>query len=142
VVDPGGAACGCGRLGCLETVAAGPAIVRWARQHGSSAETAKEVTEAARAGDATALAALERAGTAIGFALANVTNLLDLDVAAIGGGVAQAGELLFGPIGAELERQGGMHWTRALRVLPAELGQDAGLLGAAALVLEGDRYWA
>ncbi|ACZ91199.1 ROK family protein [Streptosporangium roseum] len=95
----------------------------------------------AEAGDEIALAAMSRAGRALGLAIASATNLCDLDVVTIGGGLSQAGPLLFDPLEATLRDHTRMEFARRVRVVPASLGQDAGLVGAAALILATDRYW-
>jgi glucokinase len=59
----------------------------------------------------------------------------------VGGGLTGAGELLFGPLRQALARHARLGFTRDVSVVPAALGADAGLVGAAALVLAGDRYW-
>ncbi|MEV4888246.1 ROK family protein [Nonomuraea sp. NPDC055795] len=96
----------------------------------------------ARRGDPIARAALARAGHALGLAIASATHLCDLDVVTIGGGLAQSGALLFGPLERTLREHARMDFARRLSVVPALLGQEAGLVGAAALLLGGDRYWA
>lgn len=148
VVDPAGPVCACGGRGCLESVARGPAVVAWALDQGwrqgapdVTALTGRELTDDARRGHAVARAALVRAGGALGVALASATALLDLDVVVIGGGLSQAGPLLFDPLQAAFRRHARMAFTRELAIVPAALGQEAGLVGAAALVLAGDRYW-
>jgi glucokinase len=145
VVDPGGPPCECGGTGCLEAIARGPAIVRWAQQGGWRRDraglTASDVADAAERGDAVARAAFERAGRAVGVAIASAAALCDLDVVAIGGGVAQAGALLFDPIHAAYAEHARMDFIRDVQIVPAALGQDAGLIGAAALILAADRYW-
>ena len=79
---------------------------------------------------------------ALGIAIASATSLCDLEVVAIGGGLSQAGSLLFDPLrGGAAVRTPGSAFARQVRVVPAALGQSAGLVGAAALVLAGDRYW-
>ena len=87
------------------------------------------------------LAAMRRAGRALGIALSSATHLCDLEVAAIGGGLSQAGPLLFEPLEESLHAHAKLAFARRLRVVPAALGQSAGLVGAAALILAGDRYW-
>jgi len=67
--------------------------------------------------------------------------LCDLEVVAIGGGLAQAGSLLFDPLEETLRKHVGLSYAREVRVVPAALGQSAGLIGAAALLLAADRYW-
>jgi glucokinase len=145
VVDADGPACACGGQGCLEAIARGPAVVEWALRQGwtPSANDASGpgLAESARAGDAVALAAFTRAGRALGVALASVATLLDLDAVAIGGGLAKAGDLLLGPTRAAFERYAALDFARRCRITAAELGDDAGVVGAAAFVLAGDHYW-
>lgn len=143
VVDPDGPPCRCGGHGCLEAIARGPAVAEWAAAQGWAGPepTAAAVTASARLGDEIALAALTRAGRAVGIALASTVAVLDLEIVCIGGGLAQAGDLLFGPLAAAYAEHAGVHYAREPRVVPAALGQRAGLIGAAALVLQGERYW-
>lgn len=144
VVDPDGPPCVCGGKGCLEAIARGPAVAAWAREQGWEPHgdgSARELTEYARRGHPVALAALTRAGQALGVGIASATALCDLDVVALGGGLSQAGPLLFEPLEVAFRRHAGMAWMRGLRVVPAALGQEAGLVGAAAFVHAGDRYW-
>jgi len=138
---PDGPVCGCGGRGCLEAIARGPALVAWARQHGWSGDDGKELAESARTGDEVALAAFARAGRAIGIAVAGAATTLDLTLVVIGGGIAAAGDVLFDPLREELRDRARLDFVRDLRVVPAALGEQAGLIGAAALVLVGDRYW-
>jgi glucokinase len=136
VVEPEGAPCTCGGRGCVETVAAGPHLARWAREHGWDAPPgadAKELADAANAGDPVALAAFRRGATAVAMMIASVAAVCDLDLVVVGGGVAKSGALLFDPVREALATYAGLDFIRALRVLPAELGGDAGLVGAAAL---------
>ena len=74
-------------------------------------------------------------------AVAGAATTLDLSLVILGGGIAAAGELLFGPLREELADRARLDFVRDLRVVPAALGEHAGLIGAAALVLGGDRYW-
>jgi glucokinase len=103
--------------------------------------TARQLAADARAGDPIASRALRRAGRALGVAIASATHLCDLDVITIGGGLSQAGEPLFGPLEEALREHARMGFARRVKVLPAALGQEAGLIGAAALLLSGDTYW-
>lgn len=135
VVDPdGGAPCTCGGHGCVETIASGPSMVRWARRHGWDGTDAKALGEAAAQGDDVALKAFHRGARAVAAMIASVGAVCDLDLVVIGGGVAKSGTLLFGPLRAALTDYAGLEFLRGLRVVPAELGGDAGLVGAAALV--------
>lgn len=142
VVDPDGPACSCGGRGCLEAVASGPRVATWARAQGwSGGTTARELATDAAAGNPVAVAALRRAGRAVGVAVASVAALCDISVVVVGGGLAQAGPLLFDPLHEALRLHAAMDFTRDVTVLSAGLSQEAGLVGAAALVLAGDRYW-
>lgn len=144
VVEPDGPACSCGGRGCLEAVARGPAVLRWARDQGWNGTPdagGPELVTDARAGDPVATMALERAGRAAGIAIASAAALCDLEVVSIGGGLSAAGPLLMAPLEQAVRRHARLDFARGVRVVPAELGQAAGLVGAAALVLAADRYW-
>jgi glucokinase len=137
VVDLNGEPCACGGHGCVEAIASGPRMVRWARDHGWAAPTdagAKELAQAADAGNELAVLAFRRSATALAAMIASVAAVCDLDLAVIGGGVANAGPLLFDPLREALGGYAGLDFLRGLSVVPAQLGGDAGLVGAAALV--------
>jgi glucokinase len=140
VVDPDGVPCTCGGRGCVETIASGPHLARWARANGWDAPPeadAKELADAANAGDAVALQAFRRGATAVAAMIASVGAVCDLDLVVIGGGVAKSGALLFDPVREALTSYAGLDFIRDLRVVPAELGGEAGLVGAAALLRDG-----
>ncbi|RDI29638.1 ROK family protein [Lentzea flaviverrucosa] len=137
VVDPEGEPCTCGGRGCAETIAGGPRMVAWARHAGWPAPDhadAALLAAAALSGEEIPLAAFERAGQAVGMAIAGAAAVCDLELAVIGGGVAQAGELLFEPVRRTLKTHAGLSYLAGLEVRAAELGGEAGLVGAAALV--------
>jgi glucokinase len=214
-VDVEGEDCPCGSRGCVETMASGTSIARWAVQHGwrpaagaptapvgsavgssstaapapahsdnvvvsppgqpvgaagaalgsgtASATlavaptvapaadiaptasiaptiitaTAADIAASALAGNEIALAAFERAGRGLAAGIAAAATLVDLRVAVVGGGVAKAGPLLFDPLRRHLARFASLPFTRDLEVLPATLGGDAGLIGAAAALAFG-----
>ena len=73
--------------------------------------------------------------------VAGAVALLELDVVVIGGGLMSAGDLLFAPLQREYAAHAQLHYTRDIPVRPTGLGQDAGLIGAAALIHAGDRFW-
>ncbi|MCE7005182.1 ROK family protein [Kibdelosporangium philippinense] len=138
VVEPDGLPCTCGGKGCVETVAAGRHLVQWARQQGWRAPEngdAAHLAASALAGDEVALAAFERAGRAVGMGIAATAALCDLDLAVIGGGIAQAGDLLFDPVRHALAEYSRLSYVNAVRVVPAQLGSHAGIVGAAALII-------
>ncbi|HEV2891599.1 MAG TPA: ROK family protein [Frankiaceae bacterium] len=143
VVEPEGPKCACGGVGCLEAVASGPSVAAWAKAQGwgRPSSTARDVADDAARGHPVAREALARAGRALGVAIASATHLLDVEVVAVGGGLSQAGPMLFDPLEEAFRRHARMEWARKVRVVPAALGQEAGLVGAAALVQSGSRYW-
>jgi glucokinase len=146
VVDPeNGPLCGCGGRGCAEAIARGPALVTWAQAEGWRPDqkdaTAKDLAGDGALGHPIGLAAMRRAGRALGIAIASATSLCDLEVVSVGGGLSQAGPLLFDPLEEALRAHAKLAFTRQVRVVPAALGQSAGLVGAAALILAGNRYW-
>lgn len=136
VVEQDGRPCACGGHGCVETVASGPSMVRWARAHGWSAPHgtgARGLSAAAAAGDPVAQRAFHRGATALAATIASVAAVCDLDLVVVGGGVARSGPLLFDPLRAALADYAGLAFLAGLRVVPAELGGEAGLVGAARL---------
>jgi glucokinase len=137
VVEPDGQLCPCGGRGCVETVASGPWMTRWALANGWAAPPSADavtLAEAADAGDPVARQAFHRGATALAAMIASVGAVCDLDLVVIGGGVANSGRTLFDPLEAALANYAGLSFIRGLRVVPAALGGDAGLIGAAALV--------
>jgi glucokinase len=136
VVEPGGPRCACGGQGCVEAVASGPHLARWAHENGWDAPPeadAKALAEAAARGDEVALRAFRRGADAIAAAIASAAAVCDLDLVVLGGGVASSGEVLFGPLRERLAHYARLSFLRELQVVPASLGGDAGLVGAAAL---------
>lgn len=150
-----GEPCVCGGRGCVESIASGTAIARWAREQGWTPSvgsgpggsdgangdggriTARDasaagVAAAAAQGDPIALAAFDRAGRALAAAIAASATLVETDIAVIGGGVAAAGDTLFGPIRTHLAQYATLSFVQGLQVVPATLGTHAGLIGAAA----------
>jgi glucokinase len=137
VVELDGQLCSCGGHGCVETVASGPWMTRWALDNGWAAPPGADAAalgEAADAGDPVARRAFHRGATALAAMIASVGAVCDLDLVVIGGGVANSGRTLFDPLEAALANYAGLSFIRGLRVVPAALGGDAGLIGAAALV--------
>ncbi len=136
VVDPDGPDCPCGSRGCVEAIARGPEIARYAVSLGwAGAQDGVAVAEGARAGDAACLDAFARAGRAVGVAIASTAALLDLEVVVVGGGISQAGEVFLGPLRETFDRYAGMEFVRRCTITTPALGPLAGLAGAAALVL-------
>ncbi|MFD4032962.1 ROK family protein [Streptomyces sp. NPDC058637] len=136
-VDLDGDLCPCGARGCVERLASGPNIARRALENGwlpgpDGDTTAAAVAAAARAGDPAAVASYERAAQALAAGIAATATLTEIDIAVIGGGVAGAGEVLFGPLRRYLRDYATLSFVQGIAVTPAVMGTDAGLVGAAA----------
>lgn len=148
VIDPNGPLCSCGRKGCLEVLASGPAIARRVRElidawpsegrilrmfAGENLQnlSAREVSAAAQLGDRLALAVLQAAGEAIGLGLAQVITLLNPERIVLGGGVIKAGTLLLEPI-VNAAKKYAFPGAR-VEIVTSKLGDDAPLWGAAIL---------
>jgi glucokinase len=150
ILNEGGAPCACGNRGCFEAMASGNSIGRRARERAAEPEaktvvelaggiveqiTGEIVGEAAKKGDDFALSVFADTGKWLGVGLASLVNLLDPDVIVVGGGAAAGtGDLLLAPARVAMEERVIGHHRRVLPpVVPARLGYDAGLVGAAAL---------
>lgn len=139
-VDLDGDPCPCGSRGCVERIASGPNIARRALEDGwrpgpDGDTSAVAVAAAARAGDPVAVASFERAARALAAGIAATATLVEIDIAVIGGGVGKAGEILLAPLRKALTDYATLSFVRRLAVAPAQMGTDAGLVGAAAAVL-------
>jgi glucokinase len=149
-VEAFGPHCNCGNIGCLEVLAAGPAIARRAREiieDGAETAitnlvdgdldkiTAREVNQAAQAGDPVGIEIFRQAGFYIGVGIVNLLHIFNPSLIVIGGSVAKAGDLLFEPIRATVrQRAMASYYWENTPIVPATLGDDVGLLGAVALV--------
>lgn len=154
-VMPEGAACGCGNRGCLEQYASATAVVRMASEAIASGKaphlqrltddggplTARLLYEAALQGDTAAQEVFDVVGRALGIVLANLVNALNLPLYVIGGGLAEAWQAFSPALFRELHHRSVVfsagensgHGLKATRIVPAELHESAGLLGAARL---------
>jgi glucokinase len=150
-VVPEGHLCGCGRRGCLEQYASGSALVRVAKARATlDPETAGRlldlaggdvqaingplVTRAAREGDPASRAAFAEIGRWLGSGLADLVNLLDVEILVVGGGVVEAGELLLAPARAEfIDQLAARGSLPVASVVAAQMGNTAGVIGAAEL---------
>ncbi len=153
VIDLNGPRCqgNCPNHGCFEAMASGTALAREARriaserpdtELGRALVDGRElegplVTELAHDGDPAALAVLELIGERLGVALANYVNIFNPELIVVGGGVMRAGEMLLAPARAEMLRRALPPSRDVVRVVAAEFGHEAGMVGAAALALDG-----
>jgi glucokinase len=133
-VNPEGEICNCGNRGCLETEASAPKIIRNYRALTRSSEelTSRDIYERARAGDKKAVESFARSAYYLGIGLGIVINLLNPDRILVGGGVSAAGKFLMAPAIAEARRRSHRVSFGCCRISRASLGNDAGLIGAAA----------
>jgi glucokinase len=131
VIDPDGPKCGCGNHGCLEALAAGPAIARMAGQ-----KNALEAELAARRGNKKAKNAIEKAAKYIGIGIANLNNILNPDIFVIGGGVSNMGRLLLDPVKSWAKKYSMEASRKSLIIVPAKLKNNAGVMGAIAICMK------
>jgi len=147
-IDFTGRRCKCGNYGCLEAYCSGPNIAARAREGiESGAEslladlvdgdldqiTAATVYEAVVLGDTYANEVMTETAKILGAGIANIINVLNPEAVVIAGGVTRAGPHLFVPLGAEVRRRAFRSAERACRILPAELPEMAGMVGAAGI---------
>lgn len=126
---PGGLQCSCGAFGCLETIGSAGAIARrYAAASGNQVRGAREVLEAMHAGDPVATRIWDEAIEAIAFSIAQLCASIAPETVIIGGGLAQAGEALLEPLRRCVRSKLSFH--REPLIVPAQLGEDAGLRGA------------
>ena len=141
----GGPLCGCGDRGCLEAYASGPSIVALAEEYIRGGKSTKYrelanpditpyiVAVAAKEGDPVARQIFKIMGEYIGMGLVSVVNLLNPEKIIIGGGVADAGEILFNPIKETIANRA-MTIQKEVEIVPAQLGNTAGVIGASLLI--------
>lgn len=145
-INTDGAECVCGNVGCLETIASGPNLVRRARERLNRDSTsslsrlamqekftAGDVAIEARNGDDFAVMMLERTGRSIGIAVASMINLLSIERIILGGTIMEAGDLILQPIVEEARKRSFQPCFEATKIVPAQLGVDGVAIGAALL---------
>ncbi|MDP6779625.1 MAG: ROK family protein [Candidatus Latescibacteria bacterium] len=140
-LDLNGPDCPCGGHGCFELYASATAMVSRTRARmaeerpetslSSEGLTTREIFEAAEAGDAFASAMFEETGHFLGVGLVSLVNVMNVEMIALCGGLARAGERLFGPARRTFQERGTVGVKEHVRIVPGILGDDAGILGAA-----------
>ena len=153
IVDPDGFECTCGRKGCLETVSSATGVVRLARhlseQYAGVSElkerldngeevTCKDIFEASQNEDKFAVIVVDRVCFYLGLACGNIANTLNPSSIVIGGGVSASGEFLRGQVEEYFNRFAFPEVSQSTKIKLAELGNDAGIIGAGSLVLKLD----
>jgi len=149
-IDIGGTRCVCGNIGCLEILASGTAMAREAKRRLSLGEssslfqmvrgridaiTAEEIGIAAKGGDALALDIIGKAATYLGVGMVNMVNIFNPEMIIVGGGVAKLGDLLLDPARQVVKERAFSASARAVRIPLAQLGDKAGVIGAAVFSL-------
>lgn len=149
-IDPHGYQCTCGKKGCLETVASATGIVRVAKDKAGSFETdtplkqailadekmnAKIIIDAAKEGDLYGIAVTDEISDYLGLACGNIANILNPSTIVIGGGVSKAGEFLAERIRNQFSEYAFPTIRTSTHIRIAELGNDAGVIGASSLVI-------
>ena len=145
-VDANGPRCNCGNIGCLEVLASGTAVAREAIRRVSHGEkssliemvegkieniTAEKVSLAARGGDSLALEVIAKAAAYLGVGIVNLVNIFNPEIIIVGGGMAKMGDLLLDPVRQIVKERAFRLLAQAVRIVPAQLGDDAGVFGAA-----------
>ena len=128
--------CGCGKKGCLEVTASATGIIRAAKQFSPFKEmekvTAKDVYDAAAAGDKNAVSVVAESAAALGYAAAAISCVVNPEIILLGGGVSAAGNALMDPVEAAFKTCAFSTCAEA-RFALAQLGNNAGIYGGAAL---------
>lgn len=148
-VEPHGPRCNCGNYGCLEVMASGTAIARIARERLNNIEnlkneesllsafeniTPREVFECALKGDKLALEVVDYTSNYLGIGLASLINIFDPEMIIIGGGVSKVGDILFDRLRKVALERSFEIMSSTVKIVPASLGTDAGLIGALAII--------
>ena len=150
-IDVNGQRCSCGNTGCLETLASGTAMAKEAIKRIKQGEksslteivggkieniTAETVEVAARGGDSLASEVISEAATYLGVGMVNLVNIFNPEMIIVGGGVAKMGDLLLNPVRQVVQERAFQLPAQAVRIVQAQLGDDSGLLGAAAFAFQ------
>ncbi|WP_182525833.1 ROK family protein [Nocardioides dongkuii] len=135
VARAGEVLCRCGNHGCLEAIAAGPAIARGLREVGVEAVAGQDVVALVRSGDPRAVQAVRQAGRDLGEVLATLVNVINPSAIVVGGALADAGESLLAGIREVVYQRSLPLATQHLRITTSQAGERAGVIGAAALAI-------
>ncbi len=136
IINFDGVPCQCGKRGCLEMYVNAASFAKFYGRKVPSGAGSKFVFERAQSGDKRAIAAIKTSATYLAIGLGSAVEILNPEIIVIGGGVAAAGRLYFDAIRSGIRHYASAAQLKGLRIRPARLGNDAGLLGAALLPLE------
>ena len=150
-IDVGGPKCDCGNTGCLEALVSGTAVAKEAIRRIKQGErsslteivggkieniTAEKVSIAAQDGDSLASEVILKAATYLGVGLANLVNIFNPEMIIIGGGIAKMGDPLLNPARQVVRERAFQLSAQAVQIVSAQLGDDAGVLGAAVFAFQ------
>jgi len=150
-IDVNGPRCRCGNIGCLEMLVSGTAVAREAIKRIRQGErsslteivegkiesiTAEKVEVAAQGGDSLALEVILKAANYLGVGMVNLVNIFNPEMIIVGGGMAKMGNLLLDPARQVVRERAFQLPAQAVRIVPAQLGDDAGVLGAAVFAFQ------
>jgi predicted NBD/HSP70 family sugar kinase len=128
--------CRCGNTGCLEAIAAGPAIAAKLREQGLDAQSSRDVVQLVRDGNVIAARAVRQAGRDLGEVLATLVSMLNPSVIVVGGSLAQAAESLLAGVREVVYRRSLPLATGNLQIVASKAGDHAGVIGAATMVIQ------
>ncbi|HPC78164.1 MAG TPA: ROK family protein, partial [bacterium] len=128
-----GIRCNCGGIGCIEAYASGPALMKKLQEKGKFFETPDEIQQAAESGDRIVLEAVKEIGILLGYAMVSFINIFNPDIILLSGGVSNLGDFLIGPV-RDIVDTYALAGGRDVKIGRAVLGENAGVVGAAALV--------
>jgi glucokinase len=124
--------CNCSRIGCVEGYASGKSMVRVAKKSGWNGDDFVALSQSAKKGESTAIAAIEFGTNHLAKAIINISQIFDLRTVVVGGGVIEAGDIYWLPLQkALLLHSTSLNLVEPIKLLPAQLQRDAGLIGAA-----------
>lgn len=137
-IIPDGRRCGCGNTGCLEMYASSRGIVMTYQERSSRSKviTSEEIYQAARDGDAMAADVMKDMGRLLGIGIANLINIFNPEMIVIGGGVKDAWPLFIEATRGEIKKRAFEYPAARTQIVPSVLGDDAGMIGAAALAFQ------
>ncbi|ABS59955.1 ROK family protein [Fervidobacterium nodosum] len=146
IIEPNGPQCGCGNYGCLEALASATAIRRMALEgqkkfpesviFQSENVDAKSVFEAAKMGDGLGKAIVDRVVNALSIGIANFIHIFNPEIIVVGGGVSRAGDILFEPIREKVQHLVMPSFKGTYKIVQSPLVEEAGILGAASVILQ------
>ena len=150
-IDANGPRCNCGNIGCWETLASGTAVAREAIRRIRQGEkscltemvegkieniTAEKVSKAAEGGDSLALEVILKTANYLGIGMVNLVNIFNPEMIIIGGGMSKMGDLLLNPARQVVKEKAFPISAQAVHIVPAQLGDNSGVLGAAAFAFQ------